>query len=53
MEDVHRKIIIDNIDKLIEFTDYMELTKACEEAKIISKIMVRNIEVIIEFKKSL
>ena len=45
MNDCHRKIILDNVDYLINDTDYTKLVNACEQSGLISSIMKKIIEV--------
>lgn len=50
MEQTDRQTILNNIDKLIEATEFDLLIEKCQNAKLLSNIMVQNIQVSHVFK---
>lgn len=45
MEQEHRTKILSNIDKLVKFTNYDVLVKACLDQQLLYKVMVDKIQV--------
>lgn len=45
MDQTDKQTILNNIDKLMEVTEFELLIEKCQNAKLISNIMVRNIHV--------
>lgn len=45
MDQIDKQTILNNIDKLMEVTEFELLIEKCQNAKLISNIMVRNIHV--------
>ncbi|XP_036336060.1 caspase Dronc [Rhagoletis pomonella] len=43
MNDKHRKVIRENIGKLVQHTDFKRLLKACQEERLLSQQMVENL----------